>query len=61
MQKVRLGRPAGRRNGGHDATSGAGDLFIAGTVKPHLEFAGAVAAMDDMRVTVDQGRCDQPT
>jgi len=37
----------------------AGDLLIGGALQAHLEFERAVAAVDDMGVTVDQRGCDE--
>ena len=49
-----------RAHGRDDAAAGARDLFIAGPLQPHLEFAGTVAAMHEMGVAIDQRRRDQP-
>ena len=51
---------AGGADGGQDAAAGAGDLFIAGAVQAHVEFARPVAAEHQMGVTVDQPRRHQP-
>ena len=39
-----------------DPAAGAGDILIGGPAQPLFEFARAVAAEDQMRVTVDQSR-----
>lgn len=50
----------GQRVGGldrrDDTAASAGDLFIGGAIQPHLELAGAVAAMDDVGVAIDETR-----
>ena len=45
-------------HGRNDAAARPRDLFVARTRKPHLEFAGAVAGIDQMRVAIDQARRD---
>ena len=52
---------AGRACGFHgrdDAAACPRDLLIGRAVQPHLEFAGAVAGIDQVRVAIDQGRRD---
>ncbi|MCY1301643.1 hypothetical protein D9M70_512670 [compost metagenome] len=46
----------GRFHRGNDATAGPCDLFIGGAFEPHLELAGAVAAVHEMRMAIDEGR-----
>src|SRR5262249_7714988 len=47
---------AGQSHGRADATAGARDLLIAGTLKPELELPRPVAGMDEMGMAVDQAR-----
>ena len=54
------GRLPGRFDGGEDAAAGPRDLLVAHPLEPHLELARAVAAVDEVRVTVDQRRGDKP-
>ncbi len=46
-----LARRAHRRD---DAAAGAGDLFVTGARKPHRPLVGAVAAVDEVGVAIDQ-------
>ncbi len=57
-QKLFLARLAGVANRRQDAAAGPRDLLVAGAFKAHLEFAGAVAAIDDVGVAVDQAGRD---
>ena len=59
-QQVGLAAGAGRLDCGHDTATRAGDFFVAGPFKAHLEFRSSVAAVNDMRVTVDQGGGHKP-
>ena len=45
-----------RADGRDDAAARASDLFIAGAFQPHLEFARATAAVDEMGVAIDESR-----
>jgi hypothetical protein len=47
---------AGCAHGRYDAATSSRDLCIGGTLKAHLEFDGAIAAVDEMGVTVDERR-----
>ena len=47
-------------DGGQDAAPCPRDLFVACALKAHLEFPRAVAAKDDVAVTVDRRGRDQP-
>ncbi|CDX24834.1 hypothetical protein MPLB_600009 [Mesorhizobium sp. ORS 3324] len=53
-----LARGAQRFHGRDDASPCPRHLFIGGAGQPHLEFVGAVAGIDKMRVAVDQARRD---
>ena len=53
-----LARRAQGFDRGNDAAAGARDLFIARAAQPHLEFAGAVSRVDEVRVAIDQARRD---
>ena len=55
-----LGCGAGGLHGGENAAAGARDFLVAGARKPQLELVRAVAAVDEMRVAVDQPRRDPP-
>ena len=50
---------AGRRDRRADAAAGARDLFVARALQALLELARAVAAVDQVRVAVDQPRRDE--
>jgi len=53
---------AGRTRRGHRRNDTAADTFhllVGGAFQAHLEFAGAIAAVHDMGVAIDQRRCDQ--
>ena len=56
--QVILGRCAGGLHGGKNATTGARDFLVAGACEPQLELVRAVAAVDEVRVAVDQPRRD---
>jgi hypothetical protein len=60
MRVVLAGGP-GMRDGGADAAAGARDLLVGGAGQAQLELARAVAAIDDMRVAVDEARRDPGT
>ena len=47
-----------RLHGRDDAAAGARDLFVARAGQTLLEFVGAIAAIDQMGMTVDQARRD---
>ena len=47
-------------NGRNDATASTGDFLIARPFQPQFEFAGAIAAVDDMGVAIDEARRHQP-
>ena len=49
-----LARAARRAHGGENAAAGAGDLLVARAGEPLLEFLGAVAAVDEMGVAIDE-------
>ena len=49
---------ARRLDRGDDAAAGARDLLVARAGQPHLELVGAVAAIDQVGVAVDQARRD---
>ena len=49
-----VGRGARGGHGRADAATGAGDLLVACALQPQLELAGAVAAVDEVGVRVDQ-------
>ena len=48
-----------RRDRAADAAAGARDLFVARALQALLELARAVAAVDEVRVAVDQPRRDE--
>jgi hypothetical protein len=50
--------PPRRFHGRDDAAAGARDLLIARAGQPLFEFAGAVAAIDQMGMAIDQARRD---
>ena len=50
---------ARRRDRAADAAAGACDLFVAHALQALFELAGAVAAVDQVRVAVDQPRGDE--
>ena len=52
-------RPSRRFDGGEDSAAGPRDLFVARPLEPHLELPCAVAAVDEMRVAVDERRGDE--
>jgi len=52
------GERVGRLHGGDDAAAGTRNLFIGRALEAHLEFARPVAAIDDMRVAIDEAGCD---
>src|SRR5205085_6011383 len=54
-QFLKAGRAGGLHRGG-DAAARPRDLFIARAFQPLLEFAGTIAAEDEMGVAVDQAR-----
>ncbi len=54
-----LARAARRAHRRDNAATRAGDLFIASARKPHRPLVRAVAAMNQMRVAVDQARGDE--
>jgi hypothetical protein len=55
------GSRAGRPYRCHDAATLAGDIRISGAVQAPLEFAGAIARVDEMRMAVDEaGRQPSP-
>ena len=51
---VVLARRARRLDGGDDAAAGAGDLLVARALQAQLELVRPVAAIDEMRVAVDE-------
>ena len=53
-EKFVLARRARRAHGRDDAAAGARDLLVARAGEPQLEFVGAIAAVDEMGVAVDQ-------
>lgn len=56
-QRVFVGG-AGGPHGRHDAAAGACDFLVAGAGEPHRELVGTLAAIDQMRVAVDQAGRD---
>ena len=56
-----LARRAQGLDRGDDAAAGARDLFIARAAQPHLEFAGAISRVDEMRMAIDQAGGDPAT
>ena len=46
-------------DGRNDPAARACDLFVTRAVQPHFEFAGAVAAVHDVCVAINQGRRDK--
>ena len=42
----------------YNSAAGAGNILIAGSCQPQLEFACAVARVDNVGVTIDQTGCD---
>src|SRR5690606_1711151 len=58
-QKFVLTRLASVAHAGENAAAGACDFLVTGALESHLELAGAVAAVDDVGVAVDQARRDQ--
>ena len=54
-----LAGSAGGLDAGGDAAAGAGDLLITGAIQTQVEFVGAVAAENQMRVAIDQAGRDQ--
>ena len=57
-EQLGLARRARRLDGGEDAAAGARDLLIARALQAQLELMGAVAAIDEMGVAIDQARRD---
>ena len=57
-QRVLVGfaRGAHRR---HDAAAGAGDVLVAGACQAHRKLVGALAAVDQVGVAVDQAGAQQ--
>jgi hypothetical protein len=53
-----LGCRPGRLDRGHDAAAGAGDLLVGRAFQAKLEFVRAVAAVNEVGVTVDEARRD---
>ncbi len=58
-QKLCITGGAGRPHRRPNATTGAGDVFVARPVKPLLELVSALAAVNQMGMTIDQARRDQ--
>ena len=56
--KLVFGGCARGGHGGNDATPGAGNLFVARALQPQFELMGAVAAVDQVGVGIDQARGD---
>ena len=56
--QFRLARCAGGAHGRNDAAAGSGNFLIGGAGQAQLELGGAIAAMDQMGVAVDQARRD---
>ena len=54
-------RRARRSHRGDNAAASPRDFLIGRALKPHLEFASAVAAMDDVGVAIDKAGRDQTT
>ncbi len=54
--QVLFARRARRAHGRENAAAGSGDLFVARAGEPHLELLGAIAAVDEMGVAVDEVR-----
>src|SRR6185437_5546632 len=54
-QRLLAGLPR-RRHRRRDAAAGARDLLIRSAGKPQLEFAGAIAAVDEMGMAINQSR-----
>jgi len=55
---------AGGARGGHGGSDSAAcprDLLITGALKPQVKFGGALAGIDQVRVRIDQSRCNQRT
>ena len=48
----------GQLDGAQNAAAGRGDLLIGGAGNALLEFVGAVAGKDEMRMRIDKARCD---
>src|SRR5262249_56048150 len=51
-----LARRARRGDRGTDSAAGAGDLLVSGAAEAQLELVRAVAAIDEMRVAIDEAR-----
>ena len=51
---------AGGAHGGHDAAAGLGDVGIGGAIEALLEFSGAVAAVNQMGVAIDEAGGEEP-
>ena len=57
-QQLLFGRGARRADGRQDSAAFAGDLFIGGAREPELEFVRPIAAVNEVRVAIDQGGRD---
>jgi hypothetical protein len=57
MQRLMSRRPR-REHGGLDAAAGPRNLLIRDTAEPLLEFLDPIAAVDQVRVAIDQSRGD---
>ena len=58
------GLVAGQPRGGHRGSDPAAclrDLLVRGALEPQLEFGCALACIDQVRVRIDQSRCNQRT
>ena len=59
-KKLLFARRARRLHRREDAAARLGDLGIGDAIEPHLEFGGAIAAIDEMGVAIDEARGEQP-
>ena len=58
-KQVVVAGSAGGCHGGPDATAGACNVFVTGTLQAHLEFTRALATVDQMGMAIHQAGCDQ--
>ena len=57
-RKLVIGGVSCRQHRGYDPAACAGNLLVARTIEPHLEFGGTISAVDQVRVAIHQAGCD---